>query len=99
MFRPGSQEIDAGGLDAGVAQHIGQLHNVMACPVKGRGEQVPEIVGKDFAGRDTRRPAQPLHLRPDLAAAEVRPVLVRKSHQRRFLLLEYFNSLRHSLRG
>lgn len=87
MFRPGSQEIDAGGLDAGVAQHIGQLHNVMACPVKGRGEQVPEIVGKDFAGRDTRRPAQPLHLRPDLAAAEVRPVSGEKNLTRDDFLL------------
>ena len=74
VFRPGGQEVDAGGLEAGMAQHIRQLHDVTAGPVKGRGEQMAKVVGKDLAGRDPRRLAQPLHLRPDLTAAEGRPV-------------------------
>ena len=57
-----------------MAQHIRQLHDVTAGPVKGRGEQMAKVVGKDLAGRDPRRLAQPLHLRPDLTAAEGRPV-------------------------
>lgn len=73
VFRPGGQEVDAGGLEAGMAQHIRQLHDVTAGPVKGRGEQMAKVVGKDLAGRDPRRLAQPLHLRPDLTAAEGRP--------------------------
>ena len=74
VFRPGGQEVDACGLEAGMAQHIRQLHDVTAGPVKGRGEQMAKVVGKDLAGRDPRRLAQPLHLRPDLTAAEGRPV-------------------------
>lgn len=36
---PGGQQVDAGGLNGGVAQHIGQLRNVFVCAVIGRGEQ------------------------------------------------------------
>lgn len=46
VFRPGGQEVDAGGLEAGMAQHIRQLHDVTAGPVKGRGEQMAKVVGK-----------------------------------------------------
>ena len=59
VFRPGGQEVDAGGLEAGMAQHIRQLHDVKAGPVKGRGEQMAKVVWKDLAGRDPRRLAQP----------------------------------------
>ena len=74
MLGAGGDEVDAGGLEAGMAQHIRQLHDVTAGPVKGRGEQMAKVVWKDLAGRDPRRLAQPLHLRPDLTAAEGRPV-------------------------
>lgn len=46
VFRPGGQEVDACGLEAGMAQHIRQLHDVTAGPVKGRGEQMAKVVGK-----------------------------------------------------
>lgn len=82
---PGGQEIDAGGLNAAVAQHVGQTHDVPVHPVKGRGEQVAEVVRENLAGRDPRRPAQPLHLRPDLASVQGPPASGReRSRRRRF---------------
>lgn len=100
VFRPGGQEVDAGGLEAGMAQHIRQLHDVTAGPVKGRGEQMAKVVGKDLAGRDPRRLAQPLHLRPDLTAAEGRPVSGEKDLAGSgFLLFGVFQQLAAQLAG
>ena len=60
----GGDEIHAGGLDAGMAQHIRQLGDVLICPIIGRGAQGPQIVGKHPGSL-----AKCLHFRPDLTAA------------------------------
>ena len=70
VLRPGGEEVEAGGLDAAVAQHVRQLYNILAGPVEGRGEQVPQIVGEHLGGLHPRRPAQALHLRPDLGPGQ-----------------------------
>ena len=43
-------EVDAGGLNAGVAQYIRQFGYIPAGPVEGPGEQVPQVVGEYFRG-------------------------------------------------
>ena len=43
-------EVDAGGLNAGVAQYIRQFGYIPAGPVESPGEQVPQVVGEYFRG-------------------------------------------------
>ena len=66
MLCPGGNEVNAGGLDGTMTQHIGQLYYVPAYPVKGPCEQVAQVVGEDLAGSYARLFAQALHLRPNL---------------------------------
>ena len=66
MLGAGGDEVDAGGLDAGVAQHVSQLCHIPAHPVETPGKQVAQVVGKDLGRSDPGRPAHPLHLCPDL---------------------------------
>ena len=70
MLRAGGDQVDAGGLDAAVAQHVRQLRHVPADPVKGPGEQVPQVVGEHLGGRHPRPGAQGFYLRPDLPAGK-----------------------------
>ena len=70
MLRAGGQQVDSSGLDGAVAQNIRQLHYVLTGPVKGPGKQVPQIVGEDLIRRHAGSAAQPLHLRPNLAAGQ-----------------------------
>ena len=74
MLGAGGDEVDAGGLDAGVAQHVSQLCHIPAHPVETPGKQVAQVVGKDLAGFHSRLCTQSLHLRPDLPAGETGPV-------------------------
>ena len=46
MLRAAGDKIDAGGFDGTVPQHIRQLCNILARPVKRRGEQMAQIVGE-----------------------------------------------------
>ena len=70
MFPPGGDEVDPGGLDGAVAQHVRQLGDVSRRLVKHPGEQMPQVVGKDLAGRHPGFFAERLHLRPNLFARE-----------------------------
>lgn len=45
-------EIDACGLDGGVAEHIRQPRDVAAFLIENDGEQMTQVVRKDFAGRN-----------------------------------------------
>ena len=71
MLGAGGDEVDAGGLDAAVAQQVRQLDDVPAGPVEHHSKQVPQIVGEHLARVHPGVPAQPLHLRPDLPAAQL----------------------------
>ena len=46
MFCPAAHKIDAGSIDRAVSQQISEFHNVATDTVEGRGEEVPQIVGK-----------------------------------------------------
>ena len=63
----GGHDVDAGGVDAAVAQNVGQLGDVLFNAVEGAGEQLAEIVGKDLAGLHVGLLAQGFHLCPDIA--------------------------------
>ena len=46
----GGHDVDAGGVDAAVAQNVGQPGDVLFNAVEGAGEQFAEIVGEYLAG-------------------------------------------------
>ena len=48
MLLSGRLEIDSGGVDGAVSQDVGQLYKVAAAPVEHRGEQMPQVVRKNF---------------------------------------------------
>lgn len=50
VFGSGGHDIDAGGVDAAVAQNVGRLGDVLFNAVEGAGEQFAEIVGEYLAG-------------------------------------------------
>lgn len=59
-------EIDPGGIDAGMAQHVRQFYDIGALALKNAREQVPQVVREHLPRRDVRRPAGRLHLCPYL---------------------------------
>ena len=58
-------EVNPGGLDAAVPQHIRQPHHVVAGAIEGPGEQTAEIVGEYFRPLHARRFAEGFHTGPD----------------------------------
>lgn len=100
MLGPGSQEIDARGFDAGVAQHIRQLGNILVGPVIRRANRCLQVVRKDLLG------ATPAALHSRFISAQICrldklfPLRVTKSSPEAiFSFRAYFNSFRHSLLG
>ena len=94
MLRAGGQQVDPSGLNGTVTQNIRQLHYVLTGPVKGPGEQVPQIVGEDLIRRHAGSAAQPLHLRPDLTAAQASSASGEKDLTRSgFVFLRVFQQL------
>ena len=70
MLGAGGADVDTGGVDAAVAQQVGQLGQVLVQPVERAGEQVAEVVGKHLFVGDAGGAAQGLHLAPDVAAVQ-----------------------------
>ncbi len=70
MLHAGGDKIDACGLNAGVAQHVCQLGDILINAVERPGKQVPQIVGEYFRFLHSRLFAQRLEFRPDLAAGQ-----------------------------
>ena len=66
MFRTRGDQVDSGGLNGAVAQHVGQLGNVPADLVEGPRKEVPQVVGKHFGWSYPSRFTQGFHLRPNL---------------------------------
>lgn len=66
LLRPADHQVDAGGVDAGMTQHIRKAHDVPAGAVKCRGEQVPQIMREHLGRFHPRRLAQPLKFVPYL---------------------------------
>ena len=66
MLRAGGDQVDAGGLNAGMPEQVGQLCNIVADAVERTCEQVTQVVREDLCRGDARQPADRLHLRPYL---------------------------------
>ena len=70
MFRAGGQQVDAGGLNRAVAQHVRKPDDVLADTIEGRGKQMPEIMGKYPRGLHASLSAEAFHLCPDLLSGQ-----------------------------
>ena len=70
VLRARGDQINPGGFNGAVAQHIGQFRNVPCGPVEGRGKQVPQVVGEYFGGLYPSLMAKSFHLPPDLTARQ-----------------------------
>lgn len=68
MLAAGADEIDARGFDAGMAQHIGQLCDILLRVVKGSGEKMAQVVRKHLLAGHIRGGTKGFHLGPDLPA-------------------------------
>ena len=83
--------VNAGGVDAGVAQNIRQPGQVLFQRVVRPGEQVAQVVGEHLARLHSGALAQPLHIPPDVGAVHG---LSRPRHEHRssgdFLFLKIF---------
>ena len=100
MLRPGGQEVNAGSLNTGMAQQVGQLHDVPAGPVEDGGEQVAQVVGKHLGGFHPGVLAEGFQLRPDLPAAQLLSASGAKDRAGGdFLLLGVFAQLTAQLAG
>ena len=100
MLRSGGDQVNAGGFDGAVSQHIGQFYDVPADPVKGCGKKMAQIMGEHLGRGYPGTFTQPLHLRPNLAAGEWLSVSGEKNLTRNgFLLLRVFQQLAAELVG
>ena len=70
VFGTAGAGVDAGGVDAAVAENGGQMLNVLLDLVKAPREQMPKIVREHLLRSYPRRPAQSLHHRPDVGAVQ-----------------------------
>lgn len=57
-FVCGGCEIDAGGLDGGMTEHIDEANDISVFLVKLNGEEMTQVVGKDFCFGDVRNGAE-----------------------------------------
>ena len=48
VFYAGRDEVNAGGLNTGVPQHIRQFCHIPTGSVERPGKQMPQVVGEDF---------------------------------------------------
>lgn len=65
--------VDSRGVDAGVPQQIREARHIFMCGIMRHGEQMPQIVRKNFFFGNARRRAELFHFRPDIAAIQRRP--------------------------
>ena len=66
MLGPRRKQINPGGVDATVTQHIGQPHDISMCLIKSLRKQMAQVVGKHLGGFHIGGSAQLFHLSPDL---------------------------------
>ena len=62
----GRDQIDSGRREARMAEDVGEFDDVAGLAVEGLGEEVAEVVGKDFPRFDAGLFAKGFHFRPDL---------------------------------
>ena len=70
VFGAAFKGIDAGGVDACVAEKVGEAQEVFFGGVEGAGKEVAQVVGEDFPGVDASGLAEGFHGAPDVGAVE-----------------------------
>lgn len=71
--------VNAGGVDAAVSENVREAHDVLELSVVRPGEQVAQVVGKDFLCQHLRRLRQLFEHLPDVRPVE-RPARPRDEH-------------------
>lgn len=66
VFGAAFEGVDAGGVDAGVAEQVGEAQKVFFSGIEGAGEEVAQVVGKDFFRCDAGLAAEGFHSAPDV---------------------------------
>ena len=69
VFGAGGDDINSGGVNAGMSENIRQLGNILFDSVKYPGEQMPEIMRKNLLRIDVGCAAEGFHFPPDIRAA------------------------------
>ncbi len=58
--------VDAGGVDAGVAEQVGEAEKVFFGGIESAGKKMAQVVGKDFFRCDAGLSAEGFHGTPDV---------------------------------
>ena len=73
MFSAGGDDVDAGGVDVGVSQNIGQFRQIPVDGIKAARKQVPQVVRKDLAALHPSLCTERFHHPPDARAVQRPP--------------------------
>lgn len=70
MFDAAGDEIDARGLDRGMAEDIGESHDVVAAGVECCGKEMTQVMREHFAWCDAGNDGESFHFGPDLSTRQ-----------------------------
>ena len=70
VFRAALHDIDTGRIDTGVAKEVSQFCYIFLQLIESDGEQVAEVMGKDFAWFHIGGGTKFLHLLPDIGTVQ-----------------------------
>lgn len=76
----GGHNINAGRVNAAMAQDVCQLRNILFNAIESSGKEFPQIVREHLAGIDSSLLTQRFHLRPDTTAIQRFSVSGEKDH-------------------
>ena len=66
VFGATLESVDAGGVDADVAEQVGEAEKVFFGGIEGAGKKMAQVVGKDFFRCDACLSAEGFHGTPDV---------------------------------
>lgn len=66
MFGAAFEGVDASGVDAGVAEQVGEAQKVFFGGIESAGKKMAQVVGKDFFRCDAGLSAEGFHGAPDV---------------------------------
>ena len=100
MFDAAGDEIDACGLDGGMAEDIGESHDVVAAGVERCGKEMTQVMREHFAWCDAAELGEFFHIGPDFIARNGCTTCCEKDLTAGdFLLLGVFQQLAAQLAG
>ena len=79
--------VNSCGVDAGVAENIGKLCNILFHSVKGSCKKMPQIMGVNLSGRNMCITTEIFHIAPYIMAAELFSAFCDKYRARLYAML------------